>query len=134
MNRNNRIAGGLAAAALTMGVVAASAAHAGTQLNTVADTATIGGSGHRVEVTIVLGCDAGERARFGVSLAQGDTEATGQGAGRCTGDVQHFPVTVTTHGGETLTEGAATAHAWVETRHGQHTHPRHTWTEQITLE
>ncbi len=133
MSGKARTAAALAAAALTMGVVAAPAAHAGIHINTVANTATLNGSGHRAEVTIVLGCDTGERARFGVSLAQGDTQATGQGAGRCTGDVQHFPVTVAT-GGQTLTDGPATAHAWVETRHGTHTHPRHTWAEQITLE
>lgn len=133
MNRIRPLLGLVAALAVLFGT--ASAVNAGSMLNTVGDTAEITADRHGLDATVVIGCTEGERLRFQLTVTQGDTVGVARGAGRCAGDPdgQVYEVTVVgTHGG-TFEPGPAEAEAWAETRHGQHTHPRHTWTKSITL-
>lgn len=111
-------------------------AGAGVYLNTVDDTATVHGGGHRLTATIIIGCIEGERVRFEVTVTQGDSVAVGRGAGRCNGapEGQQFELAVAGSRGATFHPGDARASAWAETRHGHHTHPRRSWTTTITLD
>lgn len=114
-------------------VLAASPAGAGTQLNTIGDEALLSGAGHRLEASLIIGCTAGEHVRLRLTVTQGETVGVGHAAGRCSGAVQHFPVTVAGTKGDVFTEGPAEVEAWAKTSHGQHTHAPHTWTKTISV-
>ncbi len=121
------------AVALMLGAAGfvAGSAGAGTYLNTIGDEALLSGAGHRLEATLIIGCTAGEHVRLRLTVTQGGTVGVGHAAGRCSGDVQHYPVTVAGTEGDVFTEGPAEAEAWAETSHGQHTHTPHTWDKTI---
>lgn len=132
--RNRLLIGAIGATSLVL--LAAHPAGAGVYLNTVGDTATVHGGGHRLAATVIIGCTEGERIRFELTVIQGESVAVGRGAGRCNGAPygQQFEVVVAGTRKATFHPGEAHASAWAETRHGQHIHPRRTWTTAITLD
>jgi hypothetical protein len=77
-------------------------------LNTIGATAALIGEGHVLRGTVLLACTPGEQIQFTLTLAQGGTSGTGQGAGVCTGDLTPYEVTIE-GGDDTFTPGFAEA-------------------------
>jgi hypothetical protein len=77
-------------------------------LNTIGATATLIGQGHAVRGTVLLNCTAGQQVQFTLTLTQGGTSGTGQGAAACTGDLTAYEVTIQA-GHDTFTPGLAEA-------------------------
>jgi hypothetical protein len=76
--------------------------------NTIGATATLIGQGHAIRGTVLLDCTAGQQVQFTLTLTQGGTSGTGQGAGVCTGDLTTYEVTIQ-GGQDTFAPGLAEA-------------------------
>jgi hypothetical protein len=84
------------------------AAEAGIQANTIGASAALIGHGHVARGTVIIGCTAGERVQFTLTLTQGGVNGTGHGAGLCTGEPTAYEVTVPARG-HAFTAACATA-------------------------
>jgi hypothetical protein len=73
-------------------------ARGGTYLNTLEPTATL--SGRQITVTVIYGCDAGQRVAVRVTATQRHVGAVAEGTRQatCSGDPQHLAVSLHTTG------------------------------------
>jgi hypothetical protein len=76
--------------------------------NTIGADASLAGHGEVAKGTVLIECTAGEFVQFTLTFTQGAASGTGYGAGRCTGELEMYGVTVPAQHG-TFIEGAAEA-------------------------
>ncbi|MGA7668826.1 MAG: hypothetical protein WBW04_00290 [Nitrolancea sp.] len=111
----------------------------GTYLNTIESTATL--SGRHLQVTVIIGCDAGQRLTLRVTSTQRHVGAMAEGREQtiCTGEEQHIPVDIVTRGSEQFIPVSSSDSRVVETcvlamtsSKGK-TDDSHQWCKQVAL-
>jgi hypothetical protein len=88
--------------------------------------------GKKAQVFALAICDAGAHARIHVELRQGNNVGQGQETVKCTGALEHYPVTINAHGKDRFRTGAAQAEADAEV-HGHKVKDTQEWTRDVTI-
>ena len=83
-------------------------------------------------VTIVANCDVGETLHFNIALTQGEVSGTRQAAGRCTGELERYPLKVQLRAGDQFVEGAAEVAAVAIIKHGRAVETQD-WARRVTI-
>jgi hypothetical protein len=96
-------------------------------------TVTFDRNGRVADVTVVATCEAGRRLLFDVSLTQGEASGRGSGTGKCTGQLERYPVTVPAQGRDSFLEGAAEVSAEGAARDGGVVVDVQEWTRQVNI-
>jgi alpha-tubulin suppressor-like RCC1 family protein len=84
-------------------------------------------------VQILAICDEGDRLHVDVTLTQASVTGRGQGAGRCTGALEHYPVTVAARGPQGWLDGSARVEASAVIRQRGVVVEKPQWTRAVTI-
>lgn len=111
----------------------------GAYLNTIEETAML--RGRHLRVTVIIGCDAGQRLKLRVTTTQRHVGAVAEGRQEttCTGDTQHIPVDITTRGRQHFVPATASDSNVVEacvlamTSSQGHIDDSHQWCKDVSL-
>ncbi len=83
-------------------------------------------------VTMVANCDVDETLHFEIALTQGGVSGTRQAAGRCTGELERYPLKIQLRAGDQFVEGAADVAAVAIIKHGWAVETQE-WTRRVTI-
>lgn len=85
-------------------------------------------------VHIIAVCDAGQRLKLGVDIAQGAVSGHGVGEGKCSGAFERYPVIVTARGRHGFAEGPAQVDATALVRQRGRGVDTQSWSRTVTID
>jgi alpha-tubulin suppressor-like RCC1 family protein len=94
---------------------------------------TVKANGRVATVTVVATCEEGQWLHVNVTLTQGSVNGRGVAAGRCTGGLTRYPVTVPAQGPNPFLDGAAVAAAEATIQEPGSLAETQAWTRQVTI-